>query len=246
MTAPFTAPYAPIYAGSSTFGKQNGKRHAWLIVGASLAAHVLLIFIASVSTGDPEVVPRKPIAAHLVVVRAAPTVQTEPGSPDRPATDTATPPPASANPAPSDQAMPPEPSLAQSGPSQDDSAAPDAETTTDADIPRATPSARRIDPRAALDSFMHAQQQQAVRQAGAEAAMAFAQQQRSPILSDPRKGLPQSDTAEGPTPIRVNCNSGLNETLAVLSVLTGGSVRCSTLPDLAPHLDKHLKRPAKQ
>ena len=64
----------------------------------------------------------------------------------------------------------------------------------------------------------------------------FRQQQKSPDIEVAIHSDPILKTT------RVNCSSGLNKTIAVLSAFTGGNLDCSKTPSLTPYIDKHLNK----
>lgn len=87
----------------------------------------------------------------------------------------------------------------------------------------------------------------------------FAQQQASEYrrqLTSPDLNLPEFDafttedekTAKALS-VRVDCSTGLNKTIALLSSIASGGVgglRCSERADLQPYIDKHVKKPLAQ
>ncbi|GGW78616.1 hypothetical protein GCM10007391_09060 [Alteromonas halophila] len=98
-----------------------------------------------------------------------------------------------------------------------------------------------IDTRQALDAYMSSHHQRALHQDSVDAATAFRQSKRTVVISDPRKGAQQDPQSATPAPLRVNCASELNATLALLSGFAGGTLRCSELGDIAPHIEKRIK-----
>lgn len=87
----------------------------------------------------------------------------------------------------------------------------------------------------------------------------FAQQQASEYrrqLTSPDLNLPEFDafttedekTAKALS-VRVDCSTGLNKTIALLSSIASGGVgglRCSERADLQPYINKHVKKPMAQ
>lgn len=219
--------------------------------GVSLVAHLLLVWVLSFPSPPPAKKPANVIAATLVLrpPSATPAQQSasqkarrssakpdnEKNSPAKPQlTTTATTPDEEQ---PRESAVKVRSSRAEGAPPHDVSpkallAQPHHEATTSVTT--------RINPRAALDAYMSATQQQAILGDGADTDEAFFSRSRSLDTSFSQSALPPQ-TADGPQPSRVNCSSGLNKTLAMLSGIAGGTLRCSEHPDLAPHLEKRLK-----
>ncbi|MBU2878570.1 MULTISPECIES: hypothetical protein [Alteromonadaceae] len=76
-------------------------------------------------------------------------------------------------------------------------------------------------------------------------AQRYRQQRESPDLNLPKFDPFKTDDEKlrESNSVRVDCSSTVNKTIAVLSTFTGGSLDCSKPTDLAPFLDKHVKKP---
>lgn len=227
----------------------GGRRRGWIIGSLSLLAHLLIVWMLSFPSPPPSTTPVTVIPATLFT---PPSPAVPAPSDARPVSHTATPDTAnyraeaSDNPAPATAADAQQPAASETvTPTLSETRASPVETEADT---RPTPPSQRqtnasattrIDPRAALDAYMSATQQQAILADGADADRQFGRRGRALDTSFSQNTLSQQ-AADGPTPTRVNCSSGLNQTLAMLSGFAGGTLRCSEKPDLAPYLERRL------
>lgn len=72
----------------------------------------------------------------------------------------------------------------------------------------------------------------------------FRQQQDSPSIIAPESDpfMTEDEKFIKEQTVRVDCSSGLNKSLAVVSKFTGGNLDCSKSQSITPFIDKHLKK----
>lgn len=72
----------------------------------------------------------------------------------------------------------------------------------------------------------------------------FRQQQDSPSIIAPESDpfITEDEKFIKEQTVRVDCSSGLNKSLAVVSKFTGGNLDCSKSQSITPFIDKHLKK----
>lgn len=75
-------------------------------------------------------------------------------------------------------------------------------------------------------------------------AARYRQQQNSPEIIAPESDpfLTEDEKFIKHQAVRVDCSSGLNKSLAVVSKFTGGNLDCSKSQSLTPFINKHLKK----
>lgn len=72
----------------------------------------------------------------------------------------------------------------------------------------------------------------------------YRQQQNSPTILKPKNDpfLTEDEKFNNERAVRVDCSSGLNKSLAVLSSFTGGNLDCSDNQSITPFINKHLNK----
>lgn len=72
----------------------------------------------------------------------------------------------------------------------------------------------------------------------------YRQEQNSPNIALPESDpfLTEDEKFIKEQAVRVDCSSGLNKSLAIVSRFTGGNLDCSKAQSITPFIDKHLKK----
>ena len=94
-------------------------------------------------------------------------------------------------------------------------------------------------------------QQQTNQQFAQQQASEYRRQLTSPDLNPPDFDAftTEDEKTAKALSVRVDCSTGLNKTIALLSSIASGGVgglRCSERADLQPYIDKHVKKPLAQ
>lgn len=114
-------------------------------------------------------------------------------------------------------------------------------TSTHPDAAPAIVTKPRLSSRDAIREFLSSDNVNKVNQQSLDAAQEYRRLQTSPILPE-RKLLSEDEIIQKKVIKQVNCESGLNQTLAVLSGVTGGNLRCSERSkDIDKFIEKHKK-----
>ena len=224
-------------------GKKPGRRFWWVVL-LSVALHVLILAIVdkSVKITKPEPPPTQPINAKLIFV---PT----PAEPE-PVEETVTEPepvePVKTEvveqPVVEEVAAEPENSATEQPVQNVDN--PPEQNASDAatsDLPRLSVQDMA---RQHLGAFQYQQQQRLAEQQAGD----FRQQQISPTL--PKRTIDPFITEEEKliesTRVNVDCSSGVNKTIALLSGIAGGVFRCTKPPSLSPYIENRLNKGVKK
>lgn len=95
---------------------------------------------------------------------------------------------------------------------------------------------------------LQSSQRQANQQFLEQQASEYRRQQTSPDLNLPEFDAftNEDEKYRKKLTTRVDCSTGINKTLAVISGITGGQLTCSKQADLTPYIDKHVKKPIAQ
>ncbi|MBD3586859.1 hypothetical protein HHX48_14025 [Salinimonas sp. HHU 13199] len=93
---------------------------------------------------------------------------------------------------------------------------------------------------AALNNYFSQHNESQISELGKTESRQARHQQRHPSLTDARKGAPEKDKS-APKIRRLRCDRVAGEVVATLSTITGGTLRCSSEAQLAPHINKRLE-----
>lgn len=93
---------------------------------------------------------------------------------------------------------------------------------------------------AALNNYFSQHNESQISELGKTDSRQARHQQRHPSLTDPRKGAPELDKS-APKIKRLRCDRVAGEVVATLSAIAGGTLRCSSEAQLAPHINKRLE-----
>ncbi|QJR80581.1 cell envelope integrity protein TolA [Alteromonas pelagimontana] len=234
MTSSIIAPvYAPERAVvmAKTHGRNNSGRWLWII---SLLLHtgVVLIVIFSSFSRSPKTLYSPPIKAKLIIAAPpiAPSLSEEKSvlqerSPEE-KKEEANPPTASA-------------------PAQPANITPAPATTSEVSDSFAPehPVKPKLTTRQTLNNYFSQRQSAQIDALAEEATKNYHQQQKSPVITDSRKGSEKGKASDAPAPVNVNCSSTINKTVALFSQWTGGRLKCTPRNgEINKYIDARIKR----
>ena len=101
-------------------------------------------------------------------------------------------------------------------------------------------SAASVSSAAALNNYFSRHNKSQISELGKADSREARHRQRHPSLIDPRKGESEQDEPEVKVH-KIRCDGTSGKIVATLSGWAGGTLRCSSEAQLAPHIDKRLK-----
>lgn len=236
-------------------GDRDANSHFWLTTNyrlftfaVAIALHGILIISAALFVTVPasdkkQPVPR-PVQARLVVAPpvVSDSMQTEPTGAEQKTTSETDAPDKNT---PQTDKPPVEPTVkpAEKAPSTNTASSaepPPVSATQSVSTNNVKKSAASVSSAAALNNYFSRHNELQISELGKTDSREARHRQRHPSLIDPRKGEPRQDEST-PKVRRLRCDRIAGEVVATLSSIAGGTLRCSSEAQLAPHINKRLE-----